>query len=271
MMVLRFSYMRASFIVGLLLAMGILAYHMPLFAAAIADSQLSQRGPQSDDFNSCALNNERWTFFDPKGDSTLEMRGTQAVIALPAGSDHDLWEAKNFAPRLMQQVSNEDFEIEVKFESLVTERYQTQGVIIEQDADNFIRLDFYHDGTAVHIFAVSFVGGIPAAPHIDAPLVVPTGTADLYMRVQRTADAWKQSYAVDGAATWIDGADFTYPSLIVSRVGVFAGNVAPNANEAPPAHTAVIDYFFNTAARIAPEDSKEKFCRILLPLLLKGS
>jgi hypothetical protein len=38
--------------------------------------------------------------------------------------------------------------------------------------------------------------------------------------------------------------------LAVSQVGVFAGNAGSN-----PAHTAVIDYFFNTALPIIPEDA----------------
>jgi len=41
--------------------------------------------------------------------------------------------------------------------------------------------------------------------------------------------------------------------LVVSQVGVFAGNFGSGGSPAP-AHTALVDYFFNTASPIIPED-----------------
>jgi hypothetical protein len=70
----------------------------------------------------------------------------------------------------------------------------------------------------------------------------------LYMRVKREATQWTQSYSYDGVS-WHTEASFTH-ALRVSAVGAFVGNAGIQA----PAHTAVIDYFFNTAAPIAPED-----------------
>jgi hypothetical protein len=55
----------------------------------------------------------------------------------------------------MQAANDTDFEIEVKFDSLVLERYQMQGILVEQDEQNYLRFEFYGDGQNVHLFAAS--------------------------------------------------------------------------------------------------------------------
>ena len=95
-------------------------------------------GIRSDEFNAAALDTSVWTFVDPIGDSTLTMTGSQARIAVPAGSRHDLWANANEVPRLRQVAPNTDFEVEVKFDSSVAVGYQLQGVVVEQDAQNQI-------------------------------------------------------------------------------------------------------------------------------------
>ena len=101
----------------------------------------------SDDFYSSTFNESTWTFIDPLGDATLIMTGTQASITVPAGTSHDVWTSGNNAPRIMQSVSNMDFEIEVKFESQLTSEYQMQGVIVQQDDSNYLRFDFIRGTT----------------------------------------------------------------------------------------------------------------------------
>src|SRR3989339_1970599 len=101
---------------------------------------------KSDDFNSCSLNNI-WTFIDPVGDGSYSINGTNLLISVPSGTNHDVWTAGNKAPRIMQNINNTDFEIEAKFESTLTIRNQLQGIIIEQDINNFMRIDYYTDGT----------------------------------------------------------------------------------------------------------------------------
>ena len=85
-----------------------------------------------------------------------------------------------------------DFEVEVKFESALSERYQEQGILVlheEMDPeapDDFIHFDFYSDGTDIYIWAVVFPNGGPLAV-INKP-VITNGTAPLYMRVTREGD-----------------------------------------------------------------------------------
>jgi len=211
--------------------------------------------PVSDDFNSCKLNEALWTIRDPKGDSTLQLNGTQLLISVPQNSDHNLFEENNFAPRILQDVPNQDFATEVKFDSLPTTRYQTQGIIIEQDVDNFVRMEYYHNGTDTIMYAATSVAGKVTA-HASTAITVPVGTTSLYMRVTRTGNSWLQERSYDGIS-WETNITFDH-ALTVNRVGVYGGNAdpKPDAEDTSPAYTAIIDYFFNTASPIEPEDGK---------------
>ena len=85
----------------------------------------------SDDFNNLSLNTSLWTVVNPKGDAAITIIGNGTSdallsIAVPGGKEHDVWNG-NYAPRVMQSVSNTNFEIELKFQSQPTSAYQIQG------------------------------------------------------------------------------------------------------------------------------------------------
>lgn len=211
---------------------------------------------QSDDFNGFNLDTGRWGFVDPVGDATLQMIGTNTPdawvsISVPGGVSHNVWTAGNRAPRIMQSTDNTDFGIEIKFESGLSERYQMQGVLVEQDSDNFLRFDFHSDGSNTRIFAASFTNGVPLQKANS--VITGTDVAPLYMRVRRVGNQWTQSYSYDGA-NWSTGASFSR-TLVVTSVGAFVGNAGDRSDESDvPAYTGTIDYFFNTASPADPED-----------------
>jgi uncharacterized repeat protein (TIGR02543 family) len=148
----------------------------------------------------------------------------------------------------MQAVNDTDFEIEVKFESSVDEQFQLQGLLVEEGPGDFLRFDFYSDGNVTKVFAAIFTGG---APTIESNSSTSLAGFPLFMRVSRTGDQWTQQYSSDGV-NWTTNVTFSFP-MTVSTVGVFAGNHGSPVS-ASPAHTAVVDYFFNTASPISPED-----------------
>ena len=191
-------------------------------------------GLTSDDFSG-GLNTALWTFVDPLGDSGVSTTGSQLAINIPPGASHDIWAGTNHAPRVVQSVVDGDFEVEVKFDSAITQGYQMQGIVAEQDTGNLVRFDFYSDGGRTHIFAASFNNGTPNVRNDD---VIASGTP-MYMRMKREGDLWTQSYSYDGTS-WTTSATFT-DSLTVSTVGVFGGNF--DTGNSAPAHTALIDYF----------------------------
>lgn len=215
----------------------------------IAPQFIPAQAPFSDDFNTCTLNTTFWSFTDPVGDTTYALNGTQLTISLPAASDHDLWEAKNLAPRFMQTMENSDFDLVTKFESLLDKQYQMEGMIIEQDANNFLRTDFYADINGMYIFAATFAAGAPTI-QINTP-ITPAGN-QLYLRVTRAGDQWTVSYSFDGS-NWTAAGTFTYQATI-SKAGFFAANAAGDSS---PANTVIVDYFANMSAPLVNEDGKQ--------------
>jgi hypothetical protein len=205
----------------------------------------------SDDFNTCDLDTALWEFVDPLGDATLAMVGTHtedawASISVPAGVQHTMSSSNQNAPRIVQPVYNTDLEIEVKFESALTATNQLQGVLVEQEENrHFLRFDFVGSDVGTRIFAAIYDNG-SFSQKIDS-VITNTNVAPLYMRVRREGDRWTQSYSFDGQ-NWTTSGSFEH-TLVASKVGSFVGNSGSN-----PAHTALIDYFFNTASRIVPED-----------------
>ena len=189
----------------------------------------------SDDFNSLQLDTNVWTFINPLGDATYSMSGSQVMLSVPQGQSHDVWRSGNNAPRIMQSAADTDFEIEVKFDSVVSQRYQMQGIIVEQDSVNFLRVGQYSDGSGTNLFVASFTNG---SPTVRYSAVISPGGADFYMRISRQGDRWIESYSSDGL-NWLPGADFTF-GLSVSSVGAYAGNAGGN-----PSFTGIVDYFYD--------------------------
>ncbi len=196
----------------------------------------------SDYFNSSTLNESLWTKVNPLNDSTFTLIGNGSTdnellsIMVPSGVSHDVW-VGNFAPRIMQTTDNIDFNIEVKFLSQPGQKYQMQGIIIEEDNSNFLRFDFYSDSLNSHLFAANFTGGFPIV--VVDTIIGPSPTAvPIYMRVKREGNNWTFTYSTDGN-NWIAGASFS-KVMNVTSVGPFAGNVIVDP---APAFTGLIDYF----------------------------
>jgi uncharacterized repeat protein (TIGR02543 family) len=169
-------------------------------------------------------------------------------ISIPPTTSHNVW-TENLAPRIMQPANDVNFEVEVKFESELSEEYQMQGILIEEEEDSdYLRFDFYSDGSDTYIFATSFVDGTPTEPTMVNTVITNTNVAPLYMRVRRETETWTLFYSYEGE-NWTTAVSFAHP-LTVTAVGAFVGNAGTN----PPAHTGSIDYFFNTAFPVEPED-----------------
>jgi len=220
-----------------------------LFILSSIGSASAQSPIVSDDFSASGLNTGIWTFINPLGDATLAMTGTQVSISVPAGTSHDAWSG-NMASRIMQPANNTDFEVEVKFDSPLSSKYQIEGIIIEQDSNNYLRFDFHSTGSDTRIFTASFTNGSPTVKNYAMISGTPSAVP-IYMRVKREGNQWTQSYSYNGE-NWTSSITFTH-ALSVTSVGPFAGNAGNTSNSAPT-YTGLIDYFFNTASPIIPED-----------------
>ncbi|MCC6396391.1 MAG: hypothetical protein IT282_05190, partial [Bacteroidetes bacterium] len=212
---------------------------------------------RSDDFNANNLHSGIWTFTDPLGNSALTLNGTgtsEAALALslPAGVAHDLYTGKNYAPRVLQPCANTDFELEVKFDSPLSQLFQIQGILIQGDPNTLLRFDFSSDGASTNAYAASTSDGFATAPENRIALnpIAPNDVAPLYMRVSRTGNSWSMYSSTNGTTYTLIGT-FTF-AMTVTQAGLFAGNGGPSV----PAHTALFDYFLDRAAPIDPEDGR---------------
>jgi regulation of enolase protein 1 (concanavalin A-like superfamily) len=192
----------------------------------------------SDDFGDCTIDTSVWSFINPKGDATMTHTGTGIQLAVPAGVAHDLWRQGLQAPRLMQFITNQDFDVEVKFDTLIDKKTQSMGILVQQDASNWLRFNFQNDGVnANSLVVVSSLNNIANAQVVFTTPV--TLTPPSYMRLNRAGDLWNVQYSTDGT-NWTFATSVTR-TLNVTQIGPYIGNTGSN----PPQYTGVIDYFEN--------------------------
>ena len=204
---------------------------------------IGETGLLSDEFTG-HLNTNVWEAYDPLGDSDFLSTSRHFNISVPAGTRHDLWKNALNAPRIRQTVTNTDFQVDVKFDSSVSTKYQMQGITVEQDNNNLLRLGMFSDGAETYLFSASFINGNPT---VQINTAIPVNTS--YLRVKRSGDQWTLSYSADGA-TWLKAGDYTH-SIVANKVGLYAGNASSPA----PAHTASIDSFIVEGASFVGDNS----------------
>ncbi len=193
-----------------------------------------------DAFNESTLDSSRWAFVDPVGGATTSMDGTHAEIHVPAGepsATRDPDAPGDNAPRVMQDVRAGDFSFDVKFDSEVTQEFQEQGVVVEQDSTHYLYAKIVRNRSQT-AFVVQAVSGGIVATWTNMQIY---NRPAINLRVTHTGDQWNLGFSYDGLY-WTAASAFSR-RLEVRRVGVFGGNDGATA----PAFTARIDSFRNTA------------------------
>jgi uncharacterized repeat protein (TIGR01451 family) len=202
----------------------------------------SALGPISDNFNATELNTGRWTFVNPGGDGSYSLNGSHLLLSVPAGSNHDpVFGGVNYATRVVQSVSNGDFAVGVKFDSVPSLQYQFEGILVEQDSSNYLRLEFGSTGSSLIVHASRILS------HNETPILASTvsgAAGSLWLTVQTQGPNWTLSWSTDGVTSSTLG-PFTL-GLTVTRIGPYVGNYHATTSSSP-AFTASVDYFFNPA------------------------
>jgi regulation of enolase protein 1 (concanavalin A-like superfamily) len=198
--------------------------------------------PVSDDFNRCELYTDLWTFVNPSGVGSVSVEPAESdmLITVPAAPTMTMWMDARDAPRIMQDTLDQDFTVEIKFESIPDQNNQFQGLLVEQDEDNWIRFDILNKNGVKKLFAGATTDGTSQA--IWNETIDVGDAAEIYMRVSRLGDTWTQRYSTDGT-NWQSPLSFDQPLAVVSS-GIFAGN---ENGAAAPDFVARADYFKNTA------------------------
>ncbi|GAB5373576.1 MAG: hypothetical protein AcusKO_00380 [Acuticoccus sp.] len=197
-------------------------------------------GLLSDDFSGSVVN-PYWSVTGPAGGATLGTEGEEAFVAItvPEGN-YNAW-GTNKATRLLQSTDDTDFQFEVAFLDEPSLRYQMRGIMVEQDADNWIRFELHHDGNGLFVYGSTTTDGSPSARFKTA---VAPGEADI-MRITRVGDVWTFEYSADGES-WTTAGAFTH-AITVTGVGPYAASVGPG-------YTAEVDYAISASDPLTSED-----------------
>ncbi len=204
---------------------------------------LGEASPISDDFSQCSLDTELWSFINPAGDASVNATGTTVEIVVPGGAAHAMWPTINRnAPRLMQDTEDQDFEVEIKFNSIPTQKFQIQGFLVEEDVNNWLRFDIFSDGSKLKMFAGGVANGSTIPGKVTTLNTGGSELSEIYLRVNRVGNVWTQTYSLDGA-TWLSPQVITQ-EIAVASSGIFAAN---EPDGTAPDFTLTADYFKNTA------------------------
>jgi hypothetical protein len=203
--------------------------------------------PISDDFNSEILK-PVWNFLAPSGGTySLEGAGTGDAILkinVPSGATYNLWSTKTAAPMLVQLAPAGDFEVEARFVTIPGVKGCGEGLIIRETAKRFIRFDFSYT-TSLRFIVATVLDGV-ASKRVDVAAPVETRL----LRLTRIGTTWTFWSSVDGTI-WAKVASFVLAFNPVD-LGLYALN---DGGTLAPAYSASIDYFFNVASPIIPEDA----------------
>ncbi len=202
------------------------------------------QSPVADDFNGTSLNTSLWTVVAPVGGSATVSNG-HLLITVPGGSNHDAFNPALDAVQVVQQVSNANFDVNVKIDSTLAAsgQYSGQGILVEGDAHDYIRLEISANGSRVALSANTIIAGTQTQKFLIAPFsayVVPT-----YLRLNRTGSTYTAYYSGDGT-NWTQAGSFADSSLTVTGLALYGSNFQSNPANAP-AITPSFDWFHNTA------------------------
>jgi hypothetical protein len=194
----------------------------------------------SDDFSGTVLR-PKWVEYDPVGDVTVSIGSGILTVAIPAGTDHDLYTATDHALRLRQTYTGSaNFTLEAKFTTSLTTNYQFHGFTVGTDNSNMARFDLVEmDGLVIAIgatFSSMVYTEIINAEAGDG------WTQPYYLRLVKSGTTYTFYHSTDGS-TWNSAGFGTY-SGTVNHIGLLFGTATGATS---PAFTATVDYFTYTA------------------------
>jgi hypothetical protein len=243
-----------------------------LLALAVAvpfNGVSAQTAPVSDDFNRCNLGSTTWSFENPEnisgasptisgqfsGDSILKM-------TIPAGQTITFSGRGQNAPRIMQPIANQDFDVEVRFAAPIisnTDAYKIMGVLV-RDASNpsqpkYLRLDYNsrNSGLYTYLGYINAAGSLTHIENVKGLTGNSPASGPLLLRVKyvRSTGTWTVTYTVGNTGSITSTKVFQNSSFdsnfTVTHIGLFVGSTGGDQGGSPPGHTMQVDYFKNMA------------------------
>ncbi|AQT69444.1 hypothetical protein STSP2_02634 [Anaerohalosphaera lusitana] len=197
-------------------------------------------------FNGNTFEESVWKFVNPIGDGQWDVLDGHLNISVPYGPSHLISTRGTKAPRLVQNVSEDNFRAVVKFNSQGGAGTRFQGLMAEDDYLNFAKIEAFSSDTENGVYVSRFVAGSQKNwpdDEIDA-------YGHIYLAIERVQDTYQFEYSFDGG-NWTTLREMTLP-FSVSKVAVFGGNHSLNGEA--PAAVASADFFINTVPPVTKFD-----------------
>ena len=214
--------------IGLILLLVIFAINLYYVNIVNAISKL-------DDFSTSQLD-PIWIFTDPRANSQYSLTANPGhlQVSVPTGSEHDCWTDLTNCARMLRNANNADgiYETKIDGQSISTNA-QTYGIMLWQDALNYIRFEYWTDGRNPIVAAWKIING-QGSNAIFGPSIT-LGSAN-YLRVTKTGNTFKLEYSQNGI-NWNTAGSFTQ-TFTVNQAGLVVINAVTN-----PRTTGNFDYF----------------------------
>ncbi len=218
----------------------------PSNAALLTVSTPAIANPISDDFSNRTRFSTIWQMSNQNITNLVEQGTHNAMLQFNLdATTHDLWINSYGAPRVMQDITNGNFDVVAKFQSIPASAYQMQGIVVKENDNSWMRFDILRDNAGLKIFS-GYVSNSFEDSKINT-LINVSGSV-IWLRVTRSGNSWGVSFSTDNSS-YIQAGQFNHV-FMVDSIGVFAGN---SGNPAPP-FVCNVDYFFNASSPIDPED-----------------
>jgi regulation of enolase protein 1 (concanavalin A-like superfamily) len=167
-----------------------------------------------------------WQWIDPDekyNPTPHDVKKRVLRIKIPSKKDLNL--EYNTAPRYVKSITG-DFQIETRLRFLPKQNYQGAGLLIYQDAANYMKFErAYGGGGGGEGLRIDVRGGESYEPLIT-PNDVQTDASEIELKVVRSRQIFTAYWRTDGNAEWKQAGEFVsnYPETILA--GLIACNTA---------------------------------------------
>jgi regulation of enolase protein 1 (concanavalin A-like superfamily) len=147
--------------------------------------------------------NTKWKWIDPNDDSVYDLTSHSGFLHMTVPDGNDLaWAANYDAPRLLVPQKG-DFRIETLVEFDPTDSYQGAGLLVWQDENTFLRLEFGYGGMANEGKNIAFLIQEEGSLGLVDSLVLSETTKKVELRIVREGNEYRAGYRIPGGS-WKD-------------------------------------------------------------------
>lgn len=208
---------------------------------AIYTVKFSRNANGNDEFDADTLDTSLWHWIneDPELWSLTANPGYMTLAARQGDLYQDSADARN----ILLQDAPGDWTIETKLTTSVrpNSSYQQGGIIVFQDMDNYMKLDWEaQSSTRTVIQVLREVNGSPTGTSINGDVIGDDNT--VWFRIVKNGNVYSAYYSVDGTNFTQIGSDYTLNFEDV-QVGIYANNGSGTATDMD----VLFDYFHSTA------------------------